>query len=302
MNRAAALDLARRGELYPSVILHGASSEERVETALQLSRALLCEMEPEQRPCGSCRHCRRTVWPDTEVSRERFHPDFHVLTRDLKTSTSVDATRAFLQPANISPFEARGQVFVVANAETLTAEAANSLLKSLEEPHDTSPRHFFLLTPSRLDLLTTLRSRSLSLYLGPAESVSVEEVADLVDGLATAFTAYARTRSPVYLLVAAQALKGGIRGWEDPRAGRPWTLAAAAVVDLVRNRRVSAGLDRRLLALAEALLKGPALRLRSITPERILEGFLVRYLAGPRGVALGLVRDEIDELYARAFR
>jgi len=286
VNRQGALELARRGELYPAVILHGATQELRAEVALELARTLLCDHPAEERACGTCRHCRRILWPDDPASGERFHPDFHVLVRDLKTSTSVEAARNFLRPAQVSPFEARGQVFAVASAETLTGEAANSLLKNLEEPHDTSPRHFFLLAPSRLDLLPTLRSRSLSLYLGPAETVDPAEIEALAQDLTACITEYARSRSGVYLLVAAQALKRGIPGWDDPRAGRPWTLAAAAVVELVRQRRTPPQLNRRLLALAEALLGASSLRLRSISPERILEGLLARHLAGPRPSAV----------------
>ena len=284
MNRDLALERVRRGDLYPSVILHGGGAEDRRELALELSRGLLCQAAAEERPCGVCKHCRRVVWPGTVDAEERFHPDFHVLTQDLKTSTSVDATRSFLRPAQVSPFEARGQVFVVTNAETLTGEAANSLLKTLEEPHETSPRHFFLLTPSRLDLLPTLRSRSLSLYLGAAESLSEEEVEAVASELGRQLAAFAETRAAVYLLAAAGTLKGGISGWEDLRAARPWTVAAAAVVAVVRSGRVPA-LNRRLLGLAQALLGAPAYRLRSITPERILEGLLSRHLAGSEEVA-----------------
>jgi DNA polymerase III delta prime subunit len=123
---------ARRGRLYPSVILHGAEKEARQAAALRLARILLCEASVAERPCGVCRQCSRIVWPGE--GDDSFHPDFRILQRDLKTSTSVEATKAFLQLALLAPFEARGQVFVIASAETLTGEAANALLKTLEEP------------------------------------------------------------------------------------------------------------------------------------------------------------------------
>ncbi|HEX4960122.1 MAG TPA: hypothetical protein VF173_04740, partial [Thermoanaerobaculia bacterium] len=166
MSLAAALTSARQGRLYPAVILDGGDAEARRQAAVKLARTLLCEAPPEARPCGVCRHCRRIVWPGEEETA--FHPDFQVLERDLKASTSVDATRELLKTAQVSPFEARGQVFVIASAESLTGEAANALLKNLEEPHVSSPRHFLLLAPSRLDLLPTLRSRSLAVFLGAA--------------------------------------------------------------------------------------------------------------------------------------
>jgi hypothetical protein len=273
----SALAAARAGRLYPSVILDGGSADARRDAALQLARTLLCEAQVEERPCGACRHCRRIVWPGDEEAAA-FHPDFQVLARDLKASTSVDATREMLRTAQVSPYEARGQVFVVASAESLTGEAANALLKSLEEPHVSAPRNFFLLAPSRLDLLPTLRSRSLAVFLGPAEPVDPKVVEPLARAFSAALAGWAASGSPVYLLSAAAALAGA-GGWEDPRSGRPWAVAAAAVLrSLPQDEGPSAG-RRARFALAEALLEGPALRLRGITAERILEGMVARHLA-----------------------
>jgi hypothetical protein len=258
------------------VILDGGGPEARQRAALELARALLCEAAPEARACGVCRHCRRIVWPGGET--ESFHPDFQLLERDLKASTSVDATREMLRTAQVSPYEARGQVFVVASAESLTGEAANALLKTLEEPHLSSPRNFILLAPSRLDLLPTLRSRSLAIFLGPAAAVDPALVEPLARAFAAAAAAWTSSGAPVYLLSAAAALAGA-GGWEDPRSGRPWAVAASAVLrSLSLEEGASAG-RRSRLALAEALLEGPALRLRGITPERILEGLVARHLA-----------------------
>jgi len=287
--------LAAEGRLYPAVILHGATVEQRREVAVELARALQCEREPEARPCGECRHCRRIVWP--EKGETAYHPDFQVLERDLKTSTSVDATKAFLRGAQVSPFEARGQVFVVGDAETLTGEAANALLKTLEEPHATAPRHFFLLAPSHLDLLPTLRSRSLSVFLGPAEPLDPEEVTPLAEGFARAVSAWSESGAGIHLLLAAAALAAG-GGWDDPRAARPWALAASAVVAAVRGESsreehretaaaVPPALHRPLLALAEDLLLAPRMRLRGISRDHILEGLVCRHLARlPTGASL----------------
>lgn len=276
MTLPAALASARQGRLYPSVILDGGDAEARRRAAIELARVLLCEAAPpESRPCGVCRHCRRIVWPAAEDAA--FHPDFQVLERDLKASTSVDATREMLKTAQVSPFEARGQVFIVASAESLTGEAANALLKSLEEPHVSAPRNFFLLAPSRLDLLPTLRSRSLAVFLGPAESVDPAAVEPLARAFAAAAAAFAASGAPVYLLSAAAALAAA-GGWEDPRSGRPWGLASAAVLRSLELEGPPEG-RRARLALAEALLEAPAMRLRGIAAERILEGLVARHLA-----------------------
>src|SRR5262245_26772388 len=182
-----------------------------------------------------------------------------------------------LRTAQVSPFEARGQVFVVAAAETLTGEAANALLKTLEEPHTSAPRNFFLLAPSRLDLLPTLRSRSLAVFLGPGETAEDEDVEPVARAFAGALSGWLSTGSAIHLLAAAEAL-GRAGGWEDPRASRPWAVAAAAVLRSLPG--IEEGTPRRaLLALAEDLLGAPLLRLRGVAAERILEGLVSRHLA-----------------------
>jgi DNA polymerase-3 subunit delta' len=274
MNREATEELARRGQLYPAVILHGGSAEERRDSALRLARLLLCEEEAEDRPCGGCRHCTRIDWPGE--GRDCFHPDFRILERDLKTSTSVEGTKAFLQLAQVSPFEARGQVFVIASADTLTGEAANALLKSLEEPPARSPRHFLLLCPSQFDLLPTVRSRSLPVYLGATRGVDVELVAKLADRFAVDVEKYLETQSSVYLLAAAEGLADA-GSWQDPRDSESWTLAASVVKE--SRSRLPAVIGRQLLGLAEELLSGWRLRLRGIQAQRILEGLVVQQLS-----------------------
>jgi hypothetical protein len=281
VNLEHVLDLARRGELYPGVILHGATDEVRRAAAEKLARTLLCAAEPGARPCGVCNHCRRLrVEPTAEGKRsdERFHPDFAVLERDLKTSTSVDATKTLLRGAQVSPFEARGQVFVVAAAETLSGEGANALLKTLEEPHTSAPRHFLLLAPAREDLLPTVRSRCLSVYLGAAAELPEAEVAALAERFGGIVGEFARSRATVFLLAAATRLEAA-GDFKDPRAGRGWALAARAIVQ-ARAHHAPPELSRPLLALAEELLaRGPELRLRGIGAARILDGLVAKHLA-----------------------
>lgn len=265
---------ARRGDLYPSVILHGPGEEIRQAAALRLARILLCDADVAGRPCGVCRNCTRINWPGD--GDDSFHPDFRILHRDLKTSTSVEATKAFLQLAQVAPFEARGQVFVIANAETLTGEAANALLKTLEEPPIRTPRNFLLLSPTQLDLLPTIRSRSLPIFLGGSQDLDLQRIEELSVRFATSLEEFGRSQSPLHLIAAAQDLADA-GGWQDPRAAAPWSLAAAAVKESCEKLP---GADRRrLLALAEDLLGGWQLRLRGIQPQRILEGMVIKHFA-----------------------
>lgn len=272
MSVAAALETARAGRLYPSVILHGGDEEARREAALQLARVVLCAGREGEEACS-----RRVVWPGDPSGR--FHPDFQVLERDLKTVTSVDAVKELLRGAQVSPFEAGAQVFVVASAETLSPEAANALLKSLEEPHLTSPRHFLLLAPSQFDLLPTLRSRSLAVFLGAPGRPDPESLDRVVEAFAAAVDSWREAGSAADLLAAAAVLAGG-GDFGDARASSPWSLAAQAVLTTALRPGVEPPLRRRLLGLADALLAAPAWRLRGVQPQRILEGLVCDHLTG----------------------
>lgn len=274
MKPEGAIDLARTGRLYPSLILHGSGEKGRQHLAIELARTLLCERDESHRACGECTHCRRIVWPDGD---DTFHPDFLVLQRDLRTVTSVSASKAFLREAQVAPFEARGQVFVIANAETLSGGAANSLLKTLEEPPPSSPRHFLLLTPSQLDLLPTLRSRSLSLFLGMSPRPRGEKVLSLAGDFEAAIAAYRSSGNKAELLAAAAILKQA-GSWKDPRASASWEKAAAAVVEASRTGDWDGRLRQGMLAFAADLLTGPQMRVRGIQPERIIEGLISQHL------------------------
>jgi DNA polymerase-3 subunit delta' len=268
---------ARGGRLYPSLILHGGAQEQRLALAVALARALLCVGDPSAGAACDCRHCRRIVVPGDGVVA--FHPDVHFLWQDLRTVTSADATRQHLRAAQLHPFEARGQVFVIVNAETLSDEAANVLLKMLEEPPRSAPRNFLLLAPAGDRLLPTVRSRSLSVYLGAVEPPDPERVREVAAAFADAIADFASSGSAIHLLAAADALHSGA-AWDDPRDGRPFALAAAAVVEACRSLAPGDSSRRAaLLAVAEDLLLAPETRVRSISALRILEGVVSNHLA-----------------------
>ncbi|MEM6457406.1 MAG: hypothetical protein AAF772_20125, partial [Acidobacteriota bacterium] len=241
MNLDHARQLAAAGRLYPAVILYGADDDARRAAALDLARRLLVPSayaagetatddpaagDPATSDPADANSLRRIAWPGEDA--RRFHPDLHVLLRDLRTVTSADATKAFLRPATSAPFEAPGQVFVVAEADSLSPEAADALLKLMEEPPTRTPRHFLLLTPSPRALLPTVRSRSLSIYLGAAEALDDDAVRARAEQVGEHVVRFAADGAVVHLLVAAAALGEG-KAWSELRARRPWTQAAAVL-------------------------------------------------------------------------
>ncbi|MBS3902449.1 MAG: DNA polymerase III subunit delta' [Dethiobacter sp.] len=116
--------------------------------AKALSAALVCQKSLEE-SCGSCSDCKQ--------SKTSSHPDIHWIMPDGNKSLKISQTREIKRAAYFKPHEARYQVFIVERAETLTLEAANSLLVLLEDP---PPRAvFILLASSPAALLPTVVSR-----------------------------------------------------------------------------------------------------------------------------------------------
>jgi DNA polymerase-3 subunit delta' len=109
----------------------------RATTARTFAQALNCRVEGEG-PCGECRICRLITegkHPDIEtvapggVCEEAEHKD-HQGSRDIR----ICQIRRLEKVVSRAPFEARRRVVLVDPAESMTAEAANALLKTLEEP------------------------------------------------------------------------------------------------------------------------------------------------------------------------
>jgi len=132
--------------------------------AINLAQALNCD-GPEV-PCGECRSCQRI--------REGKHADVTTTGLDSRTEIGIDDIRGLQHLANLPPYEGKCKVFIIDEAEYLSTEAANSLLKILEEP---PPRVVWLLLAAKEErLLQTIASRCQRLELRPAPSERVQEV------------------------------------------------------------------------------------------------------------------------------
>ncbi|MCC7290862.1 MAG: hypothetical protein IT449_02235 [Phycisphaerales bacterium] len=170
----------RSSRLAHAFVFHGPEGVGRELAARQLAAALLCpdarwvevpaqrrehvEAPHELRACGACQDCRlcdADTHPDLHVVHRflnRFHDEDRV--RKLKASQlSVDVVRQFIiAETGRKPARGRAKVFIIRDADRLSASAENALLKTLEEPPDDT--FMILIAPSPQDLLATTRSRS----------------------------------------------------------------------------------------------------------------------------------------------
>jgi DNA polymerase-3 subunit delta' len=148
--------LAERLETFPGALLLTGASEKRLQSeARRLAAILLC---PAEDPGGKCDSCRRVL--------SGIHPDLFVV-QPQGVQIRIDSVRDAVAFGAGKPYEARRRVAIVEHADQLGLEAANALLKSLEEPG----KHFhWILTTTRTGaeaLLPTICSRCVAVALAP---------------------------------------------------------------------------------------------------------------------------------------
>jgi DNA polymerase-3 subunit delta' len=155
-----------RGEPGPAMthawLFTGPPGSGRSTAATSFAAALVC---PEG-GCGVCQACRTAPLGG--------HPDVEVV-RPQGVNYGVDEARALVKTAGFSPANSFWHVVVVEDADRLTDEAVNVLLKSIEEP----PPHtvWILCAPSVEDVLPTISSRTRHVAL---RTPSSRDVADLL--------------------------------------------------------------------------------------------------------------------------
>lgn len=143
-------------------------------------RAFAAALQCEQGGCGHCPACRTAV--------RGTHVDVEVLSTEL-LSIGVKDTRELVRRASLSPSGGRWQVIIAEDADRLTEQAGNVLLKAIEEP---SPRTVWILcAPSAEDVLPTIRSRCRHVRLVTPTARAVAEVLVRRDGVEPAMAAFA---------------------------------------------------------------------------------------------------------------
>ncbi len=145
----------------------------KMTLALDLAKTLNCEA-PEP-PCGVCASCQKIASAKhADVQIIGLTGNFNSTGAKPQTEISIHQIRELQHSASLPPFEGRFKVFIIDGAEFMSHEAANCLLKTLEEP--VGKVVFILLTTSDRLLPATIVSRCQRLELTPLATAEVETV------------------------------------------------------------------------------------------------------------------------------
>ena len=151
------VQLLARGGLPQSSLLVGPDGVGKKTVALLLAAKANCRQDTSfEDLCGECNSCQK--------AQSGNHPDIRLIqrvrdskTKRLKQSISIDQMREMSREVQFKPYEGRLRFFIIDEAEKLKEEAANSILKTLEEPPETSRIVLVSAYPQRL--LPTILSR-----------------------------------------------------------------------------------------------------------------------------------------------
>jgi DNA polymerase-3 subunit delta' len=235
------------GRVPGSLLFTGEAGIGKKLFALELARVLNCRNRAGVEACDECSSCKRiskSTFPpfgNADDDKERMiwseHADV-AMVRPYKQIIRVKPMRELEREANFRPFEGAARVFIVEDAEYMNDQAANALLKILEEPPSTS--YLILTTTNPTALLATIRSRCQAIQFAPIPAIEIERLLIADKGIPAGDAALLASTSRGSI---GRALATDIDDYRDRRAAM---LAVLKALTITGNRV-------QLLRAAEAL-------------------------------------------------
>ncbi len=139
-----------------AIIFSGPEGIGKRKIAEFCAAALLCENPENGEPCGLCQNCK--------LAASHNHPDFYIVEPEATKTTrniKIGQIRTMQAQTSLKPLIADRRVIIIDGAELMNNAAANSVLKTLEEP--TGETTFILTSANRAGLLMTIRSRCVTM-------------------------------------------------------------------------------------------------------------------------------------------
>ena len=156
--------------LHNAFLLAGTRGVGKTTLARLLAKAINCEAEQTQRPCGQCQNC-------VAIAQGQF---IDLIEVDAASQTGVDNTRELIESAIYQPASGRMKCFLIDEVHMFSKSSFNALLKTLEEP----PKHviFILATTEQNKVPATIQSRCVQFNL---KTLTVDLIAQHITKILT---------------------------------------------------------------------------------------------------------------------
>ena len=160
LNMAVTMD-----KVNHAYIFNGADGSGKNMLAKAFAEALLCEKQQEK-GCGECRFCKQTASGN--------NPDLKYIRHEKPSTIGIDDVREqLIEDIQIKPYNGLRKVYIIDEAEKLSVQAQNAMLKTIEEPPEYSVIIF--LTNNVDVFLSTITSRCITFNLKPLRESTIME-------------------------------------------------------------------------------------------------------------------------------
>lgn len=157
----------KNGTLPHAFLISGGNGSGKRTLVREISAALNCESDDKDAiPCHRCNNCKR-------IEKSNFTDIKFLKKPDDKATIGVGEVRLFREDMFLSSTESEYKIYVILDAEKMTVNAQNALLKVLEEPPERVV--IFLLAESTDGILTTIKSRAQHIAMEKFESGAIEK-------------------------------------------------------------------------------------------------------------------------------
>lgn len=148
-------DQFEAGQLAHAYLIHGAEGQGKSEFVNAFAHYMLCQDKSANGPCGNCVNCKQ--------GGASYHPDIlEIAPEDGSKNIKIDQIRALSEFAIRTSHTGTAKIILIHQAHQLNSNAANALLKTLEEPG--SDTYLFLISDMPGRLVATIRSRCQQLH------------------------------------------------------------------------------------------------------------------------------------------
>lgn len=163
-NKQLLKNAIQKGNILHSYLFIGEDGIGKSLFAKEFAQMILCQNDG-QKPCNDCKSCIPFL--------AESHPDFMQIEPEDGKTIKIEQIRYLQEKIAEKPVTSGKKVYIISNSETMTREAANGLLKTLEEPPEYAI--LILLTSNESKLLTTIKSRCTKIYFSPIPEEQILE-------------------------------------------------------------------------------------------------------------------------------